>query len=108
MNERGQALVEAVVALPTCLVCALALVDCGVVVRDRIAVTQAATRAAEVELVGGDPLAAARAGLPGPLRSSIEVEAVSGRVVVTARSGSRIAALAGTRVVHRSSVEVPR
>lgn len=108
MNERAQALVEAVVALPACLACAVALVDCGIVVRDRIAVTQAATRAAEAQLVGREPLAAARAGLPAPLRSSIEVDSRGDRVVVTARSGSRIAALAGRNVTHRSSVEVPR
>lgn len=108
MNERAQALVEAVVALPTCLACAVALVDCGIVVRDRVAVAQAATRAAEARIVGRAPLPAARAGLPTPLRSTLDVQVDGHRVVVTARSGSRIAALAGHEVSHRSSVEVPR
>ncbi len=107
-REGGQALVEAVAAVPVCVACALALVDCGVIVRDRIAVTQAATRAAEAQLAGRDELAAARGALPASMRSSVRIEHDGDEIVVRATSGARIAKLAGAPVVHRSSVEVAR
>lgn len=103
-RERGQALVEVVVALPVCLVCALTLVDCGVIVRDRVAVAQAATRAAEAHVNGTDELEAARSALPSSLDGRARVAVRSDRVTVTARSAARIAKLAGAPVEHRSSV----
>lgn len=108
MKERAQALVEAVVALPACLACAVALVDCGILVRDRLAVTQAATRAGEAQLVGSEPHDAARAGLPGALRRTLKVSVDGSTIVVTAQSSSRMAALAGRDITHRSTVEVAR
>lgn len=107
-RERGQALVEAVAAVPACVACALVLADCGVIVRDRIAVAQAATRAAEARIEGRDDLRAARGALPTSMRASVRVEHVGDRVEVRATSGARIAKLAGRPIVHRSSVEVPR
>jgi hypothetical protein len=107
-RERGQALVEALVAIPACIACALMVADCGVLVRDRIAVTQAATRAAEAQLTGADATRAARGALPASLRASLRVDVDDDRVIVHADSGSRIAQLAGRTVTHRSSVEVAR
>lgn len=107
-RERGQALVEAVVAMPLCIACALALVDAGVVVRDRIATTQAATRAAEAQIAGGDPVAAATAAVPAALRRDVEVRLHPDSVEVSVTSSARIARLAGRPVVHRSTVEVAR
>ena len=63
-RERAQALVEAVVAVPACIACALGIVDAGLLVRDRIALAQAADRAAIAHLDGRDEAAAARAALP--------------------------------------------
>ena len=105
-RERGQALVEAVAAVPVCMACALLLVDAGVLIRDRIAVTQAATRAAEAQLIGRDPIRAARGALPGSIRPSARVVRRGDRIVVTVTSGARIARLVGSPGVHRSSVEV--
>jgi hypothetical protein len=107
-RERGQALIEAIVAIPACIACALTVADCGVLVRDRIAVTQAATRAAEAQMIGADAARAARGALPTSLHASLRVDISDDRVVVHADSGSRIARLAGRTVTHRSSVEVAR
>lgn len=108
-RETGQSLVEAVVALPLCLACALALVDCGVIVRDRVAIAQAATRAAEAHLAGGDEIAAARSALPGTLARTARVTVHARRVEVSASSGVRVARLAGATVTQQSSAtfEVP-
>lgn len=107
-RERGQALVEAVAAVPVCVACALVLADCGVIVRDRIAVTQAATRAAEARIDGRDELDAARGALPSALRESLRIERDGDRIIVRATSAARITKLAGTPVTHRSTVEVER
>lgn len=107
-RERGQALVEAVVAVPVCIACALVIADCGVIVRDRVAVTQAATRAAEARLDGRDELDAARGALPVALRDSLRVTTDGDRIVVRATSAARITKLAGMPVIHRSTVEVER
>ena len=100
-RERAQALVEAVVALPACVACALVLVDCGVIVRDRIAVAQAATRAAEAHLAGADELAAARTAAP---RAELSSDGDTISVRLTSRAA--IARLAGHPVTQRSSVEL--
>ena len=107
-RERAQAIVEAVAAVPVCVACALALADAGVIVRDRIAVAQAATRAAEAHLAGADELDAARDALPESIRDGAAVTVRGERIFVTASSGARITKLAGQDVVHHSSVEVAR
>ena len=94
-SERGVVLVEAMVALPACVLAALALVDCGVVVRDRVAVTHAATRAAAATLEGGDAEAAARGALPPHLRDDMELEAREDGVAVSLRSRPPLLARAG-------------
>jgi hypothetical protein len=81
-SERASVLIEALVAMPACIVCALAIADCGVLVRDRIATSQAASRAARAVLVGRDPRAAARAALPSTLRGSLQVRVAHGSVDV--------------------------
>ena len=101
-GERGQALVEAVLAVPVCVICALTIVDCGVIVRDRIAVAQAATRGAEAHLAGLSEVDAARAALPRAMRPGARITVEDDRVVVRAASSSRITRLAGARVMHRS------
>lgn len=106
-RERAQVLVEAVAAIPVCITCALALVDCGLIVRDRIAVTQAATRAASAQITGRDVNEAAQSALPDSMRSSLKVTVSEGHIIVRARSGSKIAKLAKQKIVHESSVEVP-
>lgn len=107
-REQAQALVEAVAAVPVCVACALALADAGVIVRDRIAVAQAATRAAEAHIDGADELAAAQGALPASIRDAASVRVEGDRIFVQAASGARIAKLVGRDVVHRSSVEVSR
>ncbi len=107
-RERAQALVEAVVAVPACIACALAIVDAGIVVRDRIAIAQAAGRAASAHLAGGDEVAAARRAVPASMRPSVRVEIDGPRVVVEGRSDVRLARIAHVDVDHRSSVEVAR
>ena len=100
--ERGSALIEAIVAVPACLACALVIVDCGVLVRDRMATTQAATRAAAAQLAGGDARAAARAALPTKLRDSLELH-VSDRGV-DVRVTSRPAVLPVRSISQHSHV----
>ena len=107
-SERGQGLIEAIAAFPVCVACAMVVVDCGVVVRDRIAVTQAATRAAEAGLAGGNERDAAQGALPRSMQDSVRVQVEADRVVVRAESGARIARIAGVPIVHTSSVEMDR
>jgi Flp pilus assembly protein TadG len=104
-RERGQALVEVVVALPVCIACAVTMVDCGVVIRDRIAIAQAADRAAEASLRGSDTGDAARGALPSSV-TGVDVDVTDGRVTVRATSHVAIAGLVGRRVVQRSTVEL--
>jgi hypothetical protein len=105
-RERAQALVEAVVAMPVCIACAVTIVDCGVLVRDRIATTQAATRAAEAQLRGEDAADAARDAMPAALRGSTKVRIRGDRVEVRATSHVALTRLAGRSVTHRSQVEL--
>jgi hypothetical protein len=99
-SERGSALIEAVAAFPACIACALVIVDCGVLVRDRIATTQAATRAAAAELAGTDARAAARAALPMSLRASLRLHVTDAGVDV--RVTSRPAVLPMPAIVQHS------
>lgn len=100
-RERAQALVEAVLVLPVCMTAALTIVECGVLVRDRIAVTDAATRAAHAELIGADADGAARAALPKALRSDADIAVDANRVHVTIHSRTRIPGV--TRIAQRSA-----
>ena len=104
-RERGQALVEAVLVLPLCLAAGLAIVDCGVVVRDRIAVAQAATRAAEAELAGRDAAEAARGALPAQLRHTLRISEGGGSLTLHATTNPRVLP-APDGIVHASRVVV--
>lgn len=103
-RERGQALVEAVGVVAACIGVSLSIVDCGVVVRDRIATAQAAGRAAEAELAGRDAVAAARAGLPTSLRDDVHVVRSAGRVEVRTTSTPSVLRVPGG--IHHVSVAV--
>ncbi|MCW2926791.1 MAG: hypothetical protein JWM86_759 [Thermoleophilia bacterium] len=112
-RERGQALVEAVAALPVCVASALLLVDAGIIVRDRIAVSQAATRAVEATIEGRDAAAAAHGALPAALRSAARVEISGATITVSVQSRATSARLVHQPVVLASrarldSVEVTR
>jgi Flp pilus assembly protein TadG len=102
-GERGQALVEAVAALPVCIACAVAIVDAGAVVRDRIAIAQAAERGAEAQLAGRDPKTAVVGALPKSLRS-VTVDVDAHHVRVRASSSLVVAGLVGQRVTQESTV----
>lgn len=106
-RERAQALVEAALVLPACVACAVTIVDCGVVARDRIATAQAATRAAEAHLVGDDATDAAREALPASLRGDVIVRERGDEIQVSTTSDVAITRLAGRGVEHRSSVTLP-
>lgn len=107
-RERGQGLVEAVMAVPVCVACALAIVDAGVLVRDRLAVAQAADRAAVARLEGRDERAAALRALPGSLRRGATVRVDGATVEVRVDGGARLAQLVGHPIRLDSSVEVER
>lgn len=110
-RERGQALIEAVLALPVCMLAAGAIVDCGIIVRDRLAVTEAAARGAEAHIRGTDAAAAARTAVPASLRDDVRIDVADDRVSVTVRSSTRLVRLPGG-ITHSSSardhVEVTR
>lgn len=89
-REGAQALVESVLALPVCMVAALTIVECGVLVRDRLAVADAAARGAEARIEGRDVAAAARTALPASLRSSARIAVAADRVRVTVRSRTHV------------------
>jgi hypothetical protein len=72
-SQAGQSAIEAIVVVPLCVLCAVSIVDAGVVIRDQIAATRAAGAAARAEIDGSDALSAARAQLPEALRSDAEV-----------------------------------
>lgn len=93
-HERGQALIEAVAAAPVCIASALLLVDAGIIVRDRIAVAQAATRAAEASLVGSSVSEAALGALPRNLRDGATVRVDGSVVTVSVESRATSARLA--------------
>lgn len=101
-RDRGQALIEAVLALPVCMIAAGTIVDCGIIVRDRLAVSEAATRAAEARLRGDDAEGAARTAIPASLRHGMRVELRDDRVTVSVRSATRLVRLPGG-ITHSSS-----
>ena len=84
--DRGQATVELALALPLLCLLVLAVVQVGVVVRDRLAVQLAAREAARAAVVAADPVAA---GTPAAQRAvqlrplQVRVEAGGDTVTVT-------------------------
>lgn len=106
MNDRGQATIELMAIIPLCLVCGWALVECGIVVRDRIAVAQAASSAAVAQLEGRDPVQAARAALPEQIGRDAEVQRDGERLVVRTQTRARLLGAAGAPRLE-SSVRLP-
>lgn len=81
-NERGQATVELVVLLPL-LAVLLAAAAQGVIAGQSWWMAAAAARAAaRADVVGRDPLAAARRSLPGGMRERVRVRVAAREVVV--------------------------
>lgn len=84
--DRGQATVELALALPLLCLLVLAVVQVGVVVRDRLAVQLAAREAARAAVVAADPAAV---GTPAAQRAvqlrplQVRVEAGGDTVTVT-------------------------
>jgi len=81
-DERGQATVELVVLLPL-LAALLAATAQGAIAGHSWSLAASAARAAaRADLVGGDPLAAARRALPAGARESVRVRVAAREVVV--------------------------
>ena len=82
--DRGQATVELALALPLLCLLVLAVVQVGVVVRDRLAVQLAAREAARAAVVAADPVAA---GTPAAQRAvqlrPLQVRVEAGGYTVT-------------------------
>lgn len=86
-RERGQALIEAVMLIPVCVLCAVALVEAGVLVRSQLQLIDAAGRAGAVRAADGTEAAAraaAQAALPDALADA-QVHFGAENVSITAR-----------------------
>jgi hypothetical protein len=94
-GERAQALVEAVAVFPVCIFSALALVDCGVIVRDRMAIAQAASRAGAAEIAGHDVERAARQALPSSVAQSLRVRRTGHELQLTITTRPTLLGVAG-------------
>lgn len=105
MRDRGQALIEAVVAMPVFIMASLALVDCGLMVRNQLAVTGAATRAAQAVVLNKDSVAAAKSGMPAVLKDAVYVVQKNDRLVVKAKNKPRILGFVGA-IEYRSEAVV--
>jgi hypothetical protein len=77
-NQRGQAAVELVVAVPIVLIVVLAVAQLGIAGFALWTAGDAARTGARAELVGGEPEEAARSVLPGWLEQGAEVEVADG------------------------------
>ncbi|MBC7643670.1 MAG: hypothetical protein H7123_00995 [Thermoleophilia bacterium] len=72
-SNAGQALIETLFVIPACMVCAMVLIDCGVVIRDRVALAQAASQAGVAAQQQGDVDAAARRAVPKSMRGGLTI-----------------------------------
>jgi len=94
-SDRGQATIEVVALFPLCLLCALAVVEAGVLVQERLAVSQAAGRAAVAEVRHEDPTAAARGVLPKSLERGLRVSRSGSTITVSTPARVRLLGAAG-------------
>lgn len=101
-GRRGQSTIEVLFVVPACVVCAAVLVEAGSLVRDRMAVADAAGRGAATAVLGGDGERAVRAALPAGLRRSARIERHGDSIVVSARP--RLGLLSSVADVRVSSV----
>lgn len=99
----GQALIEAVVVIPLLIVCAAGMVDVGIVARDRIAISHAATVAA---VAAGDIDVAA--SLPASLQH-VRIHRTASAVEISGQSSPAIfARFGGVRVSSRVALLPPQ
>lgn len=107
MDERGQATVELLAALPALLLAglvALQLLAAGYA----MTLADGAAEAGALALASGDPAAeAARKALPGWAEERVSVSVEGGRVAVRLRPPSPIEALSGRLVVTSSAAARP-
>lgn len=94
-GTRGQSSIEVVALVPLVLVLAMGIVDASIVVRDRIAVADAAGRAGRAHIRGENLRAAARGGVPQSLRSSVTVSSTDDEITASVESSSRLLHLVG-------------
>ena len=105
MSQRGQATIEVMAIIPACLLAAWTLVETGVLVRERVAVGNAAGRAAVAHVEGADPADAARGATGEALARRLKVSIDAERVTVTVRPRVTILGAAGIGELS-SSVEL--
>lgn len=101
---RGQASVEMLGALPVVLVVGLVLLQLLAVGYACVLAGNAAESAALAVAAGEEAVAAARAAVPGWSRAGMRVEVQGGRVKVSLRPPSALAALARELEVHADAV----
>lgn len=98
--DEGQAAVELALVLPLLTMLLLALVQCGLVIRDQVLVVHAAREAAREAAVDDDPEAPRRAALAG---SSLDPDRLSVEVGPRGAAGSRVR----VEVTYRSPSSAP-
>ena len=84
-DERAQASVELVAALPFVLLLAAVVWQCALAGHTALVTAHAARAAARADLVDGNPRAAARSALPTAMERDLEVRRESGAVQVRVR-----------------------
>lgn len=109
-RERGQLLIEVAALLPACIASAVVLVDCGVVIADRIAVARAtgvgASALVEYDQAGAE--AAVRDALPPRLAADAAVTVAAGSVQVRVTSSpptARLVTLPGIELESSASAD---
>ena len=93
MNDRGQASVELLGALPAVLITALIVLQLLALGYSKVLAGNAAEAAAIAAAAGGEPRGAARAAVPGWSRARMRVEERGGRVRIRMRPPSPLRAL---------------
>lgn len=99
-SDEGQAAVELALVLPLLAMVLLALVQCGLVIRDQILVVHAAREAAREAAVDGDAGAPLRAALAS---STLDADRLEVKVGSRGPAGSRVR----VEVTYRSPSDVP-
>lgn len=114
-NDRGQATVELAVVLPFIVLLATALIQCGLIVADQLAVWNAARSAARVAAISSDPQfdsqqAALEAVSLRPLQVTLAVfdEVVSARIVYIDHTDLPFIGLLFPDITLEATVTMPR
>jgi Flp pilus assembly protein TadG len=98
--DEGQAAVELALVLPLVVTVLLAVVQCGLLVRDQILVVHAAREAAREAAVDPDPAAPRRAATEG---STLAADRMTVTVGLRGQAGSRVT----VEVAYRAPTRVP-